>query len=383
MKKVVEDKGMLLVVDDNPETLNGSLMALKSEGYLVSITTNGEEALQQPGVEMLDLILLDTKMNGTDITKILQEFKSQESTSAIPIILVADTVDAFDKNKAYALGAVDFLVKPIPSEELLARVNMHIMINRLGQGLQDANKFLKERLAEITTKFAKTETDLKALQTERGQMEGELQFANGMLKAQQDLFQDGVLVVGKDGKMLTCNKRFVDMWKFPTAAMVSMYDDSVLKPVLSKLAKPDEFTSRLNYLNEHLDEKSADDLPLSNGSVFECCSAPVFGPDWKFYGRAWSFRDVTHRKREEEEFKKAGEELEQLRDHTIQLDGAVLKLRQELTDRKRSEEEIRKGYDSLRKRVQDRTTQLEESIRRLSQEVTEREQPEKEKEQAS
>ena len=89
------------------------------------------------------------------------------------------------------------------------------------------------------------------------------------------------------------------MWKFPTASMIAMYDESVLKPVLSKLAKPDEFTSRLNYLNEHLDEKSADDIPLSDGSVFECCSAPVFGPDWKFYGRAWSFRDITNRKREE------------------------------------------------------------------------------------
>jgi DNA-binding response OmpR family regulator len=383
MKKVVEDKGMILVVDDKPETLNGSLTALKAEGYLVSITTNGEEALQQPGVEMLDLILLDTKMNGIDVAEILREFKSQDSTRAIPIILVADTVDAFDKNKAYALGAVDYLVKPIPAEELLARVNMHILVNHLGKGLPDANKYLKDQLTDITAKFTKADTDLKTLQTERSQMEGELQFTNGMLKAQQDLFQDGVLVVDKDGKMLTCNRRFVDMWKFPTAAMVAMYDDSVLKPVLSKLAKPDEFTSRLNYLNEHLDEKSADDIALSDGSVFECCSAPVFGPDWKFFGRAWSFRDVTHRKKEEEEFKKSGEELEQLRDRTIQLDGAVLKLRQELTERKRSEEEIRKGYDSLRKRVQDRTTQLEESIRRLSQEVNQREQPEKEKQQAS
>jgi DNA-binding response OmpR family regulator len=379
MKKVLQDKGMILVVDDKPETLNGSLTALKGDGYLVSITTNGEEALQQPGVEMLDLIMLDTKMNGTDVGKILKEFKSQESTSGIPVILVADTADAFDKRKAYSLGAVDYLVKPIPSEELLARVNMHIMISRLGQGLLEANTILKSQLTELTALSTKTETELKTLQSERSQMESELQFANGMLKAQQDLFQDGVLVVDKDGKMLTCNKRFVDMWKFPTAAMVAMYDDSVLKPVLSKLAKPDEFTSRLNYLNEHLDEKSADDLLLSDGSVFECCSAPVFGPDWKFYGRAWSFRDVTHRKREEEEFKKSSEELEQLRDHTIQLDGAVLKLRQELTERKRSEEEVRKAYDSLRKRVQDRTTQLEESIRRLRQEVNQREQPEKEK----
>jgi nitrate/nitrite-specific signal transduction histidine kinase len=71
--------------------------------------------------------------------------------------------------------------------------------------------------------------------------------------------------------------------------------------------------------------------------------------------------------------------LEQLRDRTIQLDGEVLKLRQEMTERKRSEEEIKRVYDGLKKRVQDRTTQLEESIRRLQQEVVQRDQPEKDK----
>ncbi|MGD0338900.1 MAG: response regulator [Bacteroidota bacterium] len=378
MKKVVEDKGMILVVDDAPESVTDALAALKKEGYMVSLTTNGEEALQQPGVEMLDLILLDTKMNGTDVSEIFREFKAQETTRAIPIILVSDSVEAFDKEKAYALGAVDYLVKPIPSEELLARVNMHIMINHLGKGLLEANKYLKEQLTDTTSKFAKVDADLRLSLAERTQTDEELQFANAMLKAQQELFQDGVLVVDKEGKMISCNKRFVDMWKIPTAAMVSMYDDNVFKPVLSKLAKPDELLTRINYLNEHLDEKSFDELKLNDGSVFEHSSAPVFGPDWKYYGRIWNFRDITNRKREEEEFKKANEELEQLRDRTIQLDGSVLKLRQEVTDRKRSEEEIKKIYDGLKKRIQDRATQLEESVRRLRQEINQQNQPDKE-----
>jgi CheY-like chemotaxis protein len=314
-----------------------------------------------------------------DVGKIIREFKAQDSTRAIPILLVADTPDAFDMNQAYSLGAADFMVKPIPPEELLARVNMHVLIRRLGKGLLDANKILKDQVSDISTKFTKADTDLQTLQNQHTQVEAELQFANAMLKAQQDLFQDGVLVVDKDGKMLACNKRFVDMWKFPTAAMVAMYDDSVLKPVISKLAKPDDFTERINYLNEHLDEKSADEMALTDGCIFECCSAPVFGPDWKYFGRAWSFHDITNRKKEEEDFKKASEELEQLRDRTLQLDSSVLKLRQDNTERKRSEEEIKKTYDSLKKRVQDRTTQLEESVRRLRQEVNAREQPEKEK----
>lgn len=378
MKKVMDDKGMILVVDDAPETFNGALMALKKEGYMVSITTHGEEALQQVGVEMLDLILLDTKMNGTDSYEIFQRFKAQETTRAIPIILLSDSMETFDKDKAFMLGAVDYMVKPIVSEELLARVTMHITINRLGKGLLEANKILKEKVTNITTKSTKTDADLQLSVAERAQIEGELQFVNGMLKAQQELFQDGVLVVDKDGKMISCNKRFVDMWKIPTAAMVAMYDDNVFKPVLNRLTKPDELLARINYLNEHLDEKSYDELNLNDGSVFEECSAPVFGPDWKYYGRIWNFRDVTNRKREEEELKKANAELKQLRDQTIQLDGSILKLRQEVAERKRSEEELKKTYDGFKKRVQDRTTQLEESIRRLRQEVNQREQGDKE-----
>ena len=167
MKKVVDDKGMILVVDDAPESFNGALTALKKEGYLVSITTNGDEALQQVGVEMLDLILLDTKMNGTDTYEIFQRFKAWETTRAIPIILLSDSMETFDKDKAFTLGAVDYMVKPIVSEELLARVNMHITINRLGRGLLEANKILKEQVTDITTKSTKTDADLRLSIAER------------------------------------------------------------------------------------------------------------------------------------------------------------------------------------------------------------------------
>ena len=58
---------------------------------------------------------------------------------------------------------------------------------------------------------------------------------------------------------------------------------------------------KVRYLYEHRRETSRDEIALTDGRVFDRYSAPMFGPDDRYYGRVWYFRDITERKRAEQE----------------------------------------------------------------------------------
>ena len=61
----------------------------------------------------------------------------------------------------------------------------------------------------------------------------------------------------------------------------------------------------MRYLYEHRHETSRDELSLKDGRVFDRYSAPMFGPDDQYFGRVWYFRDITERKRMEDELHQA------------------------------------------------------------------------------
>ena len=140
--------------------------------------------------------------------------------------------------------------------------------------------------------------------TEHKKAAEEMQFMNTILLTQQETSLDGILVVDEEGKMLSFNTRFVDMWNIPSDVLVSRSDERALQSVLDKLADPEEFPDRVKYLYEHPREKSHEEIALADGRTFERYSAPMLGPEEeRYYGRVWYFRDITDRVRAEEEQK--------------------------------------------------------------------------------
>jgi signal transduction histidine kinase/PAS domain-containing protein/ActR/RegA family two-component response regulator len=135
--------------------------------------------------------------------------------------------------------------------------------------------------------------------TDRKLAEEELQFTNAMLRTQQDASLDGILVVTEDSKVVSYNQRFVDMWGVPTDLLATQSDGRFLEYVLKQLARPDEFLSRVQYLYEHRDEKSQEEIELLDGTILDRYSAPMFSPDGRYFGRVWYFRDITDRKKAE------------------------------------------------------------------------------------
>lgn len=138
----------------------------------------------------------------------------------------------------------------------------------------------------------------------------ELRFANVILRTQQEASIDGILVVDDEGSIISLNQRFIDMWSLPADIVESRDNERAVQFASSIVTEPEIFLARVRSLNEHHDEKSLDEISLIGGITYEGYSAPMFGPDGEFYGRVWSYRDITERIRAEEERRQLEEHLE-------------------------------------------------------------------------
>ncbi|HOI72636.1 MAG TPA: PAS domain S-box protein [Syntrophales bacterium] len=141
--------------------------------------------------------------------------------------------------------------------------------------------------------------------TERRQMETESAFRNALLSAQQEASIDGILAVDSEGKIILHNKRFTEIWKVPPAIVATQSDELLLKSVRRWLVDPETFLEKVNYLYDHPHETCQDEILLSDGRVLERYSSPLTGADNQYFGRVWFFRDITERKRVEEELKES------------------------------------------------------------------------------
>ncbi len=132
--------------------------------------------------------------------------------------------------------------------------------------------------------------------TERKRATDDLLFKNLVLSTQQEMSPDGILIVDERGKILSINRKFIDIWGISPDLFTQGSDEPLLKDVVSKVLDPDRFLSRVRYLYEHPDEKSFEEILLRDGRVLERFSSPMRGEDDRYYGRVWFFRDVTERR---------------------------------------------------------------------------------------
>ena len=140
----------ILVVDDIPENV-ALLDAVLSRDYRVLQAFNGEDALRLAcSADVPDLILLDVMMpdmNGYDVCRRL---KNSVLTKKIPVIFVTSKSEVKDETLGFAVGAVDYLTKPISTSVVLARVKTHL-------ALYDQSRVLEQKVRERTKELAHTQ----------------------------------------------------------------------------------------------------------------------------------------------------------------------------------------------------------------------------------
>ncbi len=116
------------------------------------------------------------------------------------------------------------------------------------------------------------------------------------LEAQVNCSIDGMLVVSQDGTKSLQNQRFVDLLKIPQSIADEKSDENRLRWVTDMMKNPDRFAEKVRYLYDHPAETSRDEVELKDGTVLDRYSSPVIGQDGRYYGRIWTFRDITERK---------------------------------------------------------------------------------------
>lgn len=121
-----------------------------------------------------------------------------------------------------------------------------------------------------------------------------------LLQATLESTADGILVVNRNGKIVTYNQKFRKMWHIPLAYLKSAKDDKAIHHVLKQLVYPDAFVAKLMQLYAHPEIDCFDEIEFLDGRIFERYSIPQW-VDEEIIGRVFSFRDVTQRKQMEEQ----------------------------------------------------------------------------------
>src|SRR5690242_2768979 len=119
---MLDNKSLILIVDDNPVNIQIVGEHLRDGGYDISVATSGIKAVAIAAKSNPDLILLDIMMPDMDGYDVCRQLKANPETQEIPIIFLTAKIDEADIVKGFSLGAVDYVSKPFRSEELMARV---------------------------------------------------------------------------------------------------------------------------------------------------------------------------------------------------------------------------------------------------------------------
>src|SRR3954452_4144227 len=136
----------ILVVDDVPTNI-AVLSAILRDDYRVLAAINGEQALKIARADPApDLILLDVMMPGMSGHEVCQHLKSESSTRKIPVIFVTAMNQVEDEAKGFALGAVDYITKPVSPPIVTARVKTQLALYDQNRELE---RMVRERTAEL------------------------------------------------------------------------------------------------------------------------------------------------------------------------------------------------------------------------------------------
>ena len=145
----------------------------------------------------------------------------------------------------------------------------------------------------------------------KGSADLEVEQSLSLLRATLESTADGILVVDRQGKIVSCNQQFSSMWNIPTSVIEAKDDDRALAYVLNQLKDPQTFLKKVRELYGDPHAESFDVLDFHDGRVFERYSKPQLVAG-EAVGRVWSFRDITEKRKVEENLLESEERYKKL-----------------------------------------------------------------------
>ena len=261
----------ILMAEDSPDDAELIIRQLRRDGFDCQITrVDGEPDFLRELEKHPDIVLSDYAMPQFSGLRAAQ--LARDSGLNIPFILISGTVGEDAAVDAMKQGATDYLLKD--------------RIARLGSAIRRA---LEQKQSEDG----------------RRRTEEELRWKTTLLEAQLESSLDGILVVDNQGRKILQNQRLEEMWKRSRIEGAAQADPSaaVFNPAFAR--NPAQFKEKVAHLNSHPQEASHDVVELSDGTFLDRYSAPVRDKAGRNYGRIWSFRDITERRKLEAQFRQA------------------------------------------------------------------------------
>ncbi|WP_198804945.1 EAL domain-containing protein [Leptolyngbya sp. BL0902] len=286
-------KPTILVVDDIPDNLHLLTRELTNHGYETRGVLTGAMALTVAQLAKIDLILLDIMLPDMDGYEVCQALKSHSATQAIPVIFVSALDDPFDKVKAFEVGGVDYLSKPVKMVEVIARINTQLSLRHAQQQLQQFNQELEALVQQRTQELAQANQALHAEIQVRQNVEEDLRLSEARYRLIANHMGDLVCLHNHQGEFLYIS---------PSVQTLLGYSPEELQGKnIQDLCHPDD----LPCLQLHFQEsfQSADSITSAyrlrsqSGRYvwIETLAKSIMDEDSPITGIVTSSRDVTRR----------------------------------------------------------------------------------------
>ncbi|MBI5780457.1 MAG: response regulator [Rhodocyclales bacterium] len=126
----LREREVILLIDDAPDTVRMIAEALDETGYTVLVATDGATALKRLERITPDAVLLDACMPGMDGFETCRRLKQTPGMRTVPVIFMTGLAETERLVEGLSAGGIDYLVKPVVPDELVARLQAHLRVAR-------------------------------------------------------------------------------------------------------------------------------------------------------------------------------------------------------------------------------------------------------------
>ena len=323
----VDQKINILMVDDNPKNLLALEAVLNSPDFNLVYATSGEEALKCVLKQDFAVILLDVQMpclNGFETAKLIKE---RDRSKYIPIIFItANNLTTEHVLKGYSVGAVDYIIKPFHPESLKMKVQEFVKIYQNQEKIKQSELRRNSELKVVNEKLERTSFDLRKNEA--------------LAKVIDETLLDTIITFDRRGFILSVNPAVKNMFGYSVEELLGQHVINLIPAVKFNSDETTPFHLKslskkkgqlLEAVGKH---KSEGNFPVD----IQIGEAKI--DDEQIF--VLSIRDITIRKKEDNEKKQQYTILEKLvQERTLELMQSNKKLRKEIEERKKIVEDLR------------------------------------------
>ena len=123
----MEKQPYILIVDDDPDILEGVTTILETQPYRLSTARDGKQCMEKIGEEIPDLLILDLLMPRMDGWGVIREMRSEPRFNSVPIMILTTVIEdasrrRYELETNMAMDVQDYVQKPVRPDELIRRV---------------------------------------------------------------------------------------------------------------------------------------------------------------------------------------------------------------------------------------------------------------------